>query len=65
LKWIAESVGESRSDCGNYRVRGGYVDGNFWRAFEVATGRLIVASSDKEFVKWRCETHASNIGDDL
>lgn len=50
-------MGESRSDCGKYFVRGGYIDGNFWRAFEVATGKLIVASSDKVFVKLRCEIH--------
>lgn len=50
-------MGEFRSDCGNYRVRGGYVDGNFWRATFVPTGKLIVASSDKTFVKLLCELH--------
>lgn len=57
MEWIRKSLNEASSDCGRYRVRGGYVDGNYWRATFVPTGKLIVASSDKEFVKLRCEMH--------
>lgn len=51
----------ANSDCGRYRVQGGYADGNYWRAMHVPSGKLIVASSDKEFVKLRCELHAVTV----
>jgi hypothetical protein len=58
LKWIATSEAEVRSECGKYRVRSGHIDGNFYVATCLPTGAIVVASSDKDFVKLRCELHA-------
>lgn len=56
--WVKTGTESYESEDGRFRVRGGYDDGNYWRAIEAATGRLVVASSDKEFVKLRCEIDA-------
>lgn len=46
-------VDRFRWTYGRLVVRGGYADGNCWRAFD--DDRLIVASSDMNFVRLRCE----------
>jgi hypothetical protein len=60
LKWLKQSTWHAVSECGRYEMRGKFdPNGNFWNAFLVSTGQLICASSDKAFVKGRCEAHAS------
>lgn len=54
LKWQRIGPTSAISECGHYRIEGRYHNhGNHYVA--TREGRIIVATNDREFAKFRCE----------